>query len=75
MINIQRKVLRKPRLRVSDFVPYVAIDVPLTADKEKPSCFLRRSARVGGSTLTCAPVSTRKFKLFMRSVMCNRRHV
>ena len=51
MINIPRKVLRKPRLRVSDFVPYVAIDVPLTADKEKP-CFLRRSARVGGSTLT-----------------------
>ena len=75
MIKIQRKVLRKPRLSVSERVPYVAIAVPLTAERAKPSCFLRRSVRVGGMTLTCAPVSTRKVSLFVRSVMCNRRHV
>ena len=39
------------------------------------SCLRRRSERVGGSTLTCAPVSTRKESLLERSVMCNRRHV
>ena len=32
MINIQRKVLRKPILRVSEHVPYVAIDVPLSVN-------------------------------------------
>ena len=75
MINIQRKVLRKPILRVSERVPYVAIDVPLTAESVNPTRFWRRSAVVGGSTLTCAPVSTRKVRLFVRSVMCNRRQV
>ncbi len=75
IIKIQRKVLRKPRLRVNERVPYVAIGVPLTAESVKPSCLRRRSERVGGSTLTCAPVSTRKESLLERSVMCNRRHV
>ena len=56
-------------------VPNVAIGVPLTAANEKLSCFLRRCARVGGSTLTWAPVSTRKFMLFVQSLICNKRHV
>ena len=39
IIKIQRNVLRRPS--VNDRVPYVAMVVPLTAERVKPSCFLR----------------------------------
>ena len=71
MIKIQAKVLHRP----SECVPYVAIVDPFTAERAKPSCFLRRSVRDGGSMLTSVPVSTKKVSFFVRSVACNRRHV
>ena len=75
IMKIQRNVQRSPRLRVNERCPYVAIAVPLIAESVKLSCLRRRSERVGGIMLTSAPVSTRKLSLFMRPVMCNRRHM
>ena len=68
-----RNVRQSPRLRVKECCPYVAIAEPLTTDSVRLSHLRRRSERVGGIMLTCAPVSTRKLSLFMRSAMCNRR--
>ena len=47
--------------------------VPLTACKVKLSLGCLRSAQVGGSTLTSAPVSTRKRRPWLRSMMKKRR--
>ena len=66
---------RSPRLRVNERCPYVTIGEPLTAESVRLSRLQRRSERVGGIILTCAPVSTRKLCLLMRSVTCNRRHI
>ena len=55
MINIHRKVRRRPRSRVSERVPYVAMEEPLTARRAKQSCLFLRSALDGGITLTSAP--------------------
>ena len=60
MTNIQGSERRKPRLRVSERRPYVRILVLLTAVRVSASCECRRSALVGGITLTSEPVSTKK---------------
>ena len=55
-MNAQRKVRRRLRLSVSERMPYVEIEVWLTAC----SCSVwgcLRSADEGGTTLTSAPVS------------------
>ena len=62
------------RFRGKECCPYVAIAVPLTAESVRP-CLQRRSERVGGIILTCAPVSTRNLILLMRYVIRNRRHM
>ena len=59
-IKIHLKALLSQRFKVSERFPYVIIDDPFTASKLQPSCGCLRSVRVGGSTLTSAPVSTRK---------------
>ena len=75
MTKIQRNVRRSPRLRVDECCPYVAIAEPLTAESVRLSRLRRRSEQVGRIILTCAPVSMRKLRLLIRSVMCNRRHM
>ena len=72
MMNTQRNTHRSPRSRVRDRVPYVVMGEPLTALSPR-SCLCFRSAPVGGSTLTSAPVSTRKRQLEVLSFKSNRR--
>ena len=68
MTNIHLKVLRSPRLRVSERVPYVAMGDPLMAWRVSlVLCCL--SVGEGGRALTSAPVSTRKRVLEVRSWM------
>ena len=59
MMNIHWKVRRRPRLRVSERLPYVGIGVSLTAIRVSLSGVCLRSEREGGMTLTSEPVSTR----------------
>ena len=49
----------KPRLRVRERLPYVLIGVLFTAMSVRGSTEHRRSAAVGGMTLTSEPVLTR----------------
>ena len=65
----QRKMRRMPRLSVSERVPKVRIGVSLTACRVRMDCGRLRSAEEGGTTLTCAPVSTKKRRPVLRSVM------
>ena len=65
----QWKMQRRPRLSVREHVPKVCIGVSLTACKVRPDCGRLRSAGVGGTTLTCAPVSTKKHRPVLLSVM------
>ena len=65
----QRKMRRMPRLSVSERVPKVHIGVSLTACRVRLDCRRLRCADEGGTTLTCAPVSTKKCRLVLRSVM------
>ena len=60
MMNIHWKVRRRPRLRVSERLPYVGIGVSLTAIRVSLSGVCLRSEREGGMMLTSEPVSTRK---------------
>ena len=54
--------------KVHSGVPYVAIDVLLTACRLKLSLWRLRSEADGGITLISAPVSTRKRKPVWESV-------
>ena len=53
--------------------PYVGMAVLLTAERVSGSGERRRSAGVGGMTLTSEPVSTKKLQLEFLSLTCNRR--
>ena len=59
MINIHDKDLRKPKLSVSDHLPYVCIGVSFTAMRVRLSVERFRSTVDGGNTLTSEPVSTK----------------
>ena len=65
VMKIQQNVGHRPKLRVNECCPYVAIVEPLTAESVKLSRLWRRSERVGRIILICAPVSTRKLCLLM----------
>ena len=65
MMNIQGRERRRPRLRVSERHPYVRMLVLLTAVRVSASYECRRSAMVGGITLTSEPVSTKN-----RALVC-----
>ena len=67
--KIQGRERLRPRFRVRDFLPYVAMLEPLAAWRLKCGwgCFL--SVGDGGNTLTAAPVSTKKVQWLVVSCM------
>ena len=73
MMKIQQNTRRKPKSRVRDRVPKVAMDEPLTAQRPEQSCLLFLSVEDGGMTLTSAPVSMRNRRPELASVRKSRR--
>ena len=68
MTKIHGRERLRPRLRVRERFPYVRMAVLLTAERVRGSGERRRSAGVGGMTLTSEPVSTRKRVLVCASL-------
>ncbi|CAN8022303.1 unnamed protein product, partial [Ixodes persulcatus] len=68
MMRIYRKVLRSPKSRVRDCLPYVGMFDPFAATRCEPAC-------VGGITHISAPVSTRKWRPVIRFVTKKQRLV
>ena len=60
MMKIQEKDWRRPRLRVSDCLPYVRMGVLFTAIRVSLSGECLQSGGEGGMVLTSDPVSIRK---------------
>ena len=69
MTKIQGSEHLRPRLRVSDRWPYICMDVMFRAVSARESGERRWSVRVGSTTLTSKPVSTRRLVLVCMSVM------
>ena len=66
MMNAQLNLRLRPKSRVRDLEPYVAMGMLLTASRDRES-LCSRSEGEGGITLTDAPVSTKKRKPDMES--------
>ena len=73
MTKIQGSERLRPRLSVSERCPYVRMSVLLTAVSVRGSGERRRSAGVGGMTLTSEPVSAKNRVLVCASVTNKRR--
>ena len=72
MTKIQRNTCQRPKSRVGDQVPKVAMGEPLTVHRPEQSCFFFWSVVDGGMTLTSVPVSMINRRLEVASVR-NRR--
>ena len=71
MTKIHRNAHRRPKSTVSERVPNVVMDEPLTALRPKQSCLLFQSAADGGITLTSVPVLIRNRRPEVLSVRNN----
>ena len=72
-MDIHGNVCLSPRLRVTDFLPYVRIGVLLTAARASLSGGCLRVVEDGRTTLTSEPVSTKKWVCVCKYLMKNRR--